>query len=115
MLFSLQQKLEYLYDFEFNVPIGCDRAYDNKSGRELGIAWITPDTSHREASFAVEIDGIQNALPSILNDDIERDELLAPEGWAAPNDDTASGCLTQKIRNVARGLGLLVQACMCLK
>ena len=81
ILFWLQQKLGYLYDFEFNVPIGCDRGYDEMSGRELGIAWITPDLSHREASFAVEIDGIQHGLPSILNDDIERDGLLAQEGW----------------------------------
>jgi hypothetical protein len=81
ILFTLQRDFGYLYDFEFNVAVGCDRGFDYETGRDLGTAWITPDISHSEAKLAIEIDGIQHRLQGRSLEDEERDALLASEGW----------------------------------
>lgn len=81
ILFTLQRDFGYLYDFEFNVAVGCDRGFDYETGRDLGTAWITPDISHSEAKFAIEVDGIQHRIPGGSFDDELRDSLLANEGW----------------------------------
>lgn len=81
ILFRLQQDLGFLYDFVFNLPIGCDRGFDLFEGIDRGLAWIRPDLAHREAKYAIEIDGLQHRLTGASYDDEERDALLIGEGW----------------------------------
>lgn len=81
MLFILQRDFGFLYDFKFNVAVGCERGYDELSGRDLGLAWITPDLAHHLAMLAVEIDGVQHRVDGADWDDQVRDGLLDEAGF----------------------------------